>query len=140
MSQFSRDINIIDRFLRAHRREYMEPLGLKGIHARMFMLICHALGCSQDRLVKWMGFDKSTIARQLELLETMGFVERKPSETDKRVMCVYPTRKMLDFQPGLETAMEQWNETLLQDLTPQEREQLTVILGKIRQRVGKEGG
>ena len=70
----------------------------------------------------------------------MGFVERKPSETDKRVMCVYPTRKMLNFQPGLETAMEQWNETLLQDLTPQEREQLTVILGKIRQRVGKEGG
>lgn len=140
MSQFSRDINVIDRSLRQCRREYMEPLGLKGIHARMIMMICRTPGCSQDQLAKRMGFDKSTIARQAELLEAKGFVERKPSETDKRVLCVYPTGQMLDFQPGLKAAMDAWDEALLQDLTQEEREQLTVIMGKIRQRIGKEGG
>ena len=140
MSQFSRDINAIDRFLRAHRREYMEPLGLKGIHARMVMIICRVPGCSQDGIAKRMGFDKSTIARQVELLEDKGFVERKPSEKDKRVLCVYPTQKMLDFYPGLRSAMDEWDRALLEELTPQEQEQLVVYLEKIRLKIGKEGG
>ena len=140
MSQFSRDINSIDRYLREKRREYMEPLGLKGIHARLFMRICGAPGQSQDQIARRMGFDKSTIGRQLELLEERGFVERRPSETDKRVLCVFPTRSMQEFQTGLKDAMDSWDETLLQDLTEEEKQQLTVIMGKIRQRIGKEGG
>ena len=140
MSQFSRDINSIDRYLREKRREYMEPLGLKGIHARLFMRICGAPGQSQDQIARRMGFDKSTIGRQLELLEEKGFVERRPSETDKRVLCVFPTRSMQEFQTGLKDAMDSWDETLLQDLTEEEKQQLTVIMGKIRQRIGKEGG
>ena len=137
MSQFSRDINTIDRFLRGHRRDYMEPLGLKGIHARLFMRICGVPGQSQDQIAKRMGFDKSTIARQLELLEDKGFVERRPSESDKRVLCVFPTQKMLEFQVGLKAAMDAWDEELLQDLTAEEREQLSVIFSKIRAVVGK---
>ena len=140
MSQFSRDINTIDRFLRGRRRDYMEPLGLKGIHARLFMRICGVPGQSQDQIAKRMGFDKSTIARQLELLEDKGFVERRPSETDKRALCVFPTQKMLDFQPGLKKAMDDWDEELLRDLTPEEKTQLNVIMEKIRNKIGKEGG
>lgn len=138
MSQFSRDINSIDRFLREKRREYMEPLGLKGIHARLFMRICGTPGQSQDQIAKRMGFDKSTIGRQVELLEEKGFVERRPSETDKRVLCVFPTQKMLEFQTGLKAAMDDWDEELLQQLTPEEKEQLFVILGKVRAVIGKE--
>jgi len=136
MSQFSRDINNIDRYLRRHRRAYMEPLGLKGIHARLFVLICRTPGCSQDQLAKRMWFDKSTIARQVELLEKMGYVNRQASEKDKRVLCVYPTQKMLDFWPALEEAMQDWEKGLLQELTDQELVQLNAILAKIRQKVG----
>lgn len=132
MSQFSRDVGFIDRYLRRHRREYMEPLGLKGIHARLVMAVCRTPGCSQDQLAKRMGFDKSTIARQLELMESMDFVERKPSETDKRILCVYPTQKMLDFQPGLKQAMEDWEAGLLQDLSQEEKTQLNALLAKVR--------
>lgn len=132
MPQFSRDINAIDRYLRRKRREYMEPLGLKGIHARLVMAVCRTPGCSQDQLAKRMGFDKSTIARQLELMESMDFVERKPSETDKRILCVYPTQKMLDFQPGLKQAMEDREAGLLQDLSPEEKTQLNALLAKVR--------
>lgn len=138
MSQFSRDINLIDRCLRQRRRDYMEPLGLKGIHARLIMHICRTPGCSQDQLAKRMGFDKSTIARQAELLENMDFVIRKPSEKDKRVLCVHPTERMQEFWPGLEAAMEAWDAELVQELTPQEREQLTTLLGRIAQKVRAE--
>lgn len=138
MSQFSRDINTIDRYLRLHRREYMEPLGLKGIHARLFMLICRKPGCSQDQLAKQMGFDKSTIARQLELLEELGFVMRKPGEKDKRILCVYPTQKMQQFQPGLDAAMQTWEDAILEDFTEAERQQLAGFLARIREKIGGE--
>lgn len=140
MSQFSQDITALDRWLRQHRREYMEPLGLKGIHARLFMLICRTPGCSQDQIARQMGFDKSTIARQVELLESLGYVERKPSEKDKRVLCVYPTGQMLDFQQDLKNAMDAWDAELLQELTDAERQQLSVIMTKLRQKIRKEQG
>jgi len=138
MSQFSSNFNAVDRYLRRFRREYMAPLGLRGIHARLFMAICRTPGCSQDQLAKRMWFDKSTIARQMELLESKGFITRQPSETDKRVLCVYPTEQMLAFQPGLKAAMEQWEQTLLQDLTEEEKQQLNALLARVRERVNKE--
>ena len=138
MSQFSSNFNAVDRYLRRYRREYMAPLGLKGIHARLFMAICRTPGCSQDQLAKRMWFDKSTIARQMELLEKKEFITRKPSEKDKRVLCVYPTEKMLAIQPDLQKAMEQWESTLLQDLNEEEKVQLNSLLSRIRERVNKE--
>ena len=138
MSQFSSNFNAVDRYLRRFRREYMAPLGLRGIHARLIMAICRTPGCSQDQLAKRMWFDKSTIARQMELLEKKGFVTRQPSEKDKRVLCVYPTQQMLEFQPGLQAAMEQWENILLQDLTEEEKQQLNTLLARVRDRVNKE--
>lgn len=138
MSEFSSNFNAVDRYLRRCRREYMAPLGLRGIHARFFMAICRTPGCSQDRLAKRMWFDKSTIARQMEHLESKGFVTRRPSQTDKRMLCVYPTEKMLQFQPDLQRAMEQWEAVLLQDLTEEEKRQLIDLLARVRKRVDKE--
>ena len=134
MTPLSRNINAIDRYLRQKRREYMEPLGLKGIHAWLCVTICAQPGASQDQIVRKLWFDKSTIARQLELLENMGLVERRPSETDKRALCVYPTEKMLALQPGLRQAMESSESFLLEALEPEERTQLIELLRKIRRR------
>ena len=138
MSKFSRNINAIDRYLRSHRREFMEPLGLKGIHARLFMMICRVPGLSQDQLAKRMGFDKSTIARQVELLEQLGYVNRMASEKDKRVLCVHPTEKMLEVWPKLDEDMQKWEKELLQTLTEDEKALLDRILTKINENIGKE--
>lgn len=138
MSVFSSHFNALDRYLRRCRREYMAPLGLRGIHARLFMTICRTPGCSQDQLAKRLWSDKSTIARQMEFLESKGYVTRKPLETDKRVLCVYPTEKMQEQQKGLKEAMVAWENTLLQDLTPEEREQLNGLLKRVHARVDME--
>ena len=65
----------------------------------------------------------------------MGFVERRPSETDKRVLCVYPTEKMQEFLPGLEQATEDGEEFMLQVLEPEEQAQLITLLRKVRKRI-----
>ena len=47
-----------------------------------------------------------------------------------------PLRKCL--RSDLKNAMEQWEQTLLQDLTEDEQQQLNSLLAKIRERVNKE--
>lgn len=138
MSRLSKDINTIDRYLRRNRREYMDPFGLKGIHAWLMVQVCNNPGCSQDQLAKSLWFDKSTIARQVELMEDMGFIVRKPSKTDKRVLCVYPTEKMQQFQPGLQAEMENCENRLLQVLTDAERVQFCDLLRRVCAATEKE--
>ena len=138
MSQFSRDIQAVERYLRAHRRAYMEPLGLKGIHARLFMMICSNPGCSQDQLAKGLGFDKSTIGRHVELLESMGYVRRRPAQNDKRILCVYPTEKLEEQMPDLEQAIQSWDSDLLAPLTDHEKQLLRQILSKICRQADRE--
>lgn len=139
MSNFSKDIISVSRYLRRHREAYMQPMGLKGIHARMFMTICSSPGISQDRIARILRFDKSTAARQLEQLEQLGYLTRTPLHTDKRVLCVYPTQAMLEVYPNLLDAMQTWEDALLAELTPEEKEQFFALLSKIRTNADKEG-
>ena len=140
MSQFSSNFNAVDRYLRRYRREYMAPLGLKGLHARLLLDILEHPGISQDGLAQKAGFDKSNIARQVAVLEEAGYVSRKPSKADKRVMELYPAEKTLVLQPELLNAMEQWEEKLVSCLTGEEKQVLTGLLGKLRAAAQEDEG
>lgn len=134
--QISKDLGTIARYLRRQKHMYMEPLGLKGLHAGFLADICREPGISQDGLAQRIGVDKSNIARQAAILEEKGFLYRSQGQ-DKRVLCLYPTEKTLALFPGLQSAMEQWEQTLLQDLTQQEKDQLNSLLAKLCDRVKK---
>ena len=127
----SKDIAAIGRYLRRQRNRYMAPLGLKGLHARLLLDILEHPGISQDGLAQKAGFDKSNIARQVAVLEEAGYVSRRPSANDKRVLELNPTKKTLALQPQLLSAMEQWEEKLLSGLSPEETQLLTRLLNKL---------
>jgi DNA-binding MarR family transcriptional regulator len=114
-------------------------MGLKSIHARMFMTICKHPGISQDQIARRLRFDKSTVARQVELLEDKGYLTRSPSEADKRVLCVYPTEAMLAVYPALAEAMQSWEDALLADLTPEEKDQFIALLHRVCAGTDREG-
>ena len=86
----SKNIAAIGRYLRRQRNRYMAPLGLKGLHARLLLDILEHPGISQDGLAQKAGFDKSNIARQVAVLEEAGYVSRRPSANDKRVLELNP--------------------------------------------------
>ena len=135
----SKDLAAIGRYLRRQRTGYMAPLGLKGLHARLLAHILENPGLSQDNLAQRAGFDKSNIARQVAVLEELGYLSRKPAVADKRVMELYPTEKTLALQPSLQAAMEQWEEKLVSGLSPEEKQTLTRLLEKLRATVEDEG-
>ena len=134
MSQIIRDITEIARCGAQYRSDNLAALGLKGCHASYLTEICANPGLSQDRLAGLICINKSNVARQVATLEEEGFIIRKPSIADKRVMELYPTEKTLELLPQISQVQTQWEACLTQDLTEEEHALFSKILSRIKDR------
>ena len=108
MSQIIRDIIEIARCSVQYRGDQLAPMGLKSCHASYLTEICATPGISQDGLARRICMNKSNVARQAAILEEDGFIIRKPSEADKRVMELYPTEKTLELMPRISQVLISW--------------------------------
>lgn len=134
MAELIRDITEITRCGAQYRTDNLAQMGLKGCHASYLLEICAAPGISQEKLAKRICINKSNVARQAAALEEGGFVSRVPSESDKRVMRLYPTEKTQALMPQICKVLGDWSRYLTQDLSGEEREQLAGILAKMKDR------
>ena len=132
MSQIIRDITEIARCTTQYRSETLAPIGLKACHASYLTEICATPGISQDQLASRICINKSNVARQAAALEEDGFIIRKPSPADKRVMELYPTEKTLELMPEITEILNKWEDFLLADLSDAEVEQVHSVLQRMR--------
>ena len=134
MPSISRYINIISRCGNMYRSERLKDTDLGATHHAYLFNICRNPGISQEQLSKMIYINKSNVTRNLATLEKHGYIERRPSETDKRVMLVYPTQKAEDVLPLLREIIHDWNTLVAADLTEEELEQLRSILARMAER------
>ena len=134
MTQIIRDMLEISRCGVQYRSDNLAQFGLKSIHASYLTEICANPGISQDRLARIICINKSNVARQVATLEEEGFIIRKPSIADKRVMELYPTEKTLELLPQISQVQTQWEACLTQDLTEEEHALFSKILSRIKDR------
>ena len=132
MTQIIRDITEITRAGAEYKATNLAPYGLKGCHASYLAEICACPGISQDRLAQKICINKSNVARQAAILEDDGFILRKPSQADKRVMELYPTEKTLTLMPEITEILNKWEDFLLADLSEEEVEHAHFILQRMR--------
>ena len=132
MTQIIRDITEITRAGAEYKATNLAPYGLKGCHASYLAEICTCPGISQDRLAQKICINKSNVARQAAILEDDGFILRKPSQADKRVMELYPTEKTLTLMPEITEILNKWEDFLLADLSEEEVEHVHFILQRMR--------
>ena len=134
MTQIIRDMLEISRCGVQYRSDNLAQFGLKSIHASYLTEICANPGISQDRLARIICINKSNVARQAAALEEGGFINRCCCDKDKRIMRLYPTEKTLALLPEIDRIMHSWQETLTQDLSPEEQQLLETMLLKMRGR------
>lgn len=134
MSQIIRDITEIARCGAQYRTEALAPLGLKACHASYLTEVCACPGISQDQLAARICINKSNVARQVAILEDDGFLTRKSSPTDKRIMKLYPTQKTLDLLPTIEPILENWETCLTRDIGPEEKAVLERLLTSMKEK------
>ena len=134
MPYIIKTMNEITRCGKQFRNARLAPLGLKSAHASYLIEICRSPGISQDMLAKRICFNKSNIARQIAVLENDGFVLRKASSEDKRVMELYPTEKAHALLPQISDILKCWETCITSDLTDGEKALLSELLAKMKLR------
>ncbi len=116
------------------RSEKLKDTELSGCHTPYILAICRHPGISQDRLARHICINRSNVTRHLAYLEEHGFVERRQSETDRRVLLVYPTEKAEAILPTVFDVVHEWNDYITAGFSEDELDQLCGMMDRIAER------
>ena len=134
MPGMMRKINILSRCHAMYRADRLRDEELNSGHYNYVLGIHFNPGISQEQLARHVCLDKCNVTRHLAKLEESGYVERRASETDKRVTLVYPTEKLEQMVPKVREINREWTEYLLEGLSEEEITQFEATLLKIARR------
>ncbi len=134
MPGLMRMVNILSRCHALYRADRLREQELNSGFYNYVLPIHFNPGMSQEQLARHVCLDKCNVTRHLAKLEESGYVERKASETDKRVTLVYPTDKLEDLVPTIRGINKEWTDYLLDGLSEEEVAQFEATLLKIARR------
>lgn len=132
MSIIVRHLTAISRCGFEYRKNYLEADGIDARQARFLVEICDKPGISQEGLARRLLVDKSTVTRVAAVLEESGYIERRNSTEDRRIIQIHPTEKTMALLPRINGAWDTWEERITKDLTEEEIGQLRELLRKMK--------
>ena len=128
------NIGLISRCATLYRDARLEHLGISGYQASYVTQICRCPGISQDQLAQKLHVNRSSVTRQLAMLEENGFITRCRSDSDRRLMQVYPTEKMKQALPVVRECFHSWHDSLTEGLSEDEISTLERLLTRLAER------
>ena len=131
MISFMRYISRVARCADQYRNDCLIETKLSGYQYTYILNICRNPGISQEKLAKLIYLNKSNVTRQAALLEQNGYIERRTSECDKRVIELYPTEKAEEVYPKIVDVLHEWNDFLTEDFTEEEKEVMQKLLERM---------
>ncbi len=134
MPTLMRQINVISRCSGMFRSERLKGTELNGCHTPYILAVCRHPGISQDQLARHICINRSNVTRQLAYLEEHGFVERRQSETDRRVLLVFPTEKAEAILPAVLDIVHEWSDYITAGFSDDELDQLCGMMDRIAER------
>lgn len=129
-----KNISTIARCATLYRDTHLTEIGLNGYQAPYVPEICAAPGITQEQLAQRLHVNKSSVTRQLMLLEENRFITRRRSTDDRRAVEVYPTKKMEAALPIVRDTFLRWRMALTEGLTAEELELLETLLERLADR------
>ena len=134
MYRIMRRINLVSRCQGYFVLDRLKSADLCFSHHSYLLTVDRRPGISQEELARELCVNKSSVTRTLAHLEKHGYVERRSSEQDRRVLQVYPTEKLRQTLPQLRDVLRQWNDYLTKDFTDDEMAQFERMLDKMVER------
>ena len=129
--QIGRIISILYRAGQSFFAHNVKDLDIGGGHMSLIFHLYRHDGASQDELAKALEVDKATVTRAIHKLEEQGVVERRRDPVDQRINRIVLTESGHAHQSELKMIAEEWHETLLNDFSEEEVDQLKVLLDKL---------
>lgn len=92
-------------------------------------------GISMLRVAQLGHFDKGTVTKGIQKLEEQGYIRVETDEADKRSKCLYTTEKAVSIIEQLYGIRQEWNEILMNGMSPEEWEKAEQLLDKMAENV-----
>ena len=134
MATIMRRMNIISRAEGIYRTDRLQEEELAACHHSYILVLGRRPGISQEELAREICVNKSNVTRNLAYLESKGYVERRPSTQDRRVMLVYPTEKMQAVLPKVRQIVLDWNDYLSAGFSGEELAVFASVLDRMVER------
>ena len=104
---------------------------LEGARGRIIFALWGKDGVPIKTLCEKTSLDKSTLTGIIDRLERNGYIERKPSETDKRSTLILLTGKEQEFANHVHKVSDQMNTIFYKGFTDEEITQFESMLERI---------
>lgn len=134
MISLMRQISVTYRCALLYREQELDGTGLTGYQTPYLLALYREPGLTQEELARRMDVNKSTITRQLAMLEEKGYIYRMSDENDRRMLRVYPTERAVALRPRLTEVLARWSDYLMGDLKEDEREALLRLMMRVADR------
>ena len=134
MHPFMRQISVTYRCAMSYRERELEDTGLAGCQTPYLLALYRHEGQTQEELARYLNVNKSSVTRQLAILEDKGYIRREPDPNDRRSLLVYPTDQALALKERMRHVLRDWNAYLTADFTDEEREQLSRLMERVAER------
>jgi len=121
------------RLTRRIFRRRMKAMELTGSEARALLYLGANPGIAQGRLAEIMEVQAIVLSRTVDRLAEAGFVERRLSETDRRLRLLYLTEEGKVLARRLNRMQDELDRGATANLSEEELRQLAVGLGRINQ-------
>ncbi len=118
----------------------LEPLGFTPAHAGIFRIISALPGLSQQELAAELGMYPSRLVAIIDDLEKRGFIERQPSNADRRLYALHLTRSGKEQFSAIAAVARNHGRDLLDALSDEERLILTGLLERVAKKQGLQEG
>ncbi|TFD99724.1 MarR family winged helix-turn-helix transcriptional regulator [Jeotgalibacillus salarius] len=103
----------------------------------LLMLFEHD-GLTQEHMAGELNIDKATVARAIRKLETAGYVDRIPHESDRRSNLIYLTEKAKGIESVIKKEMNHWTEILTEGFSEKEKQTAIDLLKRMAGNAVKE--
>lgn len=95
------------------------------------MILYNKEGISQNQISKELAVDKALSARVIKKLIDLDYVRKETNSKDSRAYCLYLTDKAKSIIPAMKEELAKWNEIMTQNLTEEEKDNITDLLSRV---------
>jgi MarR family transcriptional regulator, organic hydroperoxide resistance regulator len=138
--QFAWTVASINVYLQEIRYFWAKALGISGPQWMILMALAdmdQGEGASVKAVSKMLHVDPSFVTTQSKILEKKGFVRRRSSEDDARVVQMSLTDKTYKHIANLAARQDELNDFIFAEIDNRELAELTGRLGQLRNRLEK---
>ena len=141
LQQFPNRLGELARLWRNALDQRLKPMGLSHARGITLLLLSQQGGMSQSALAERVTVRGSTLARQLDLLEADGLIERRELADDRRVKTVYLTPRAEPLVIEIEEAAHELRREFLDGVTEAELRTCLSVFERVKRRlVDREAG